>query len=89
MTDRCRAMTFHRRRCRNRCRHDDPLYCHRHSKEHPVEQCLATHIRNGRPCTRKAAPGSSFCAHHQPRDTTPRPPARSWAGSSAHAIPRP
>jgi hypothetical protein len=37
----------------------------------------------GSPCARIAAPGSSFCAHHEPRADTPRPRPRALAAKPA------
>lgn len=66
---RCRAMTFHKRRCRNQVMTVDPLYCHRHSKDHAYRRCISTHVRNNRPCLRKTVEGSAFCANHVPLPT--------------------
>lgn len=48
----------------------DPRFCHRHSRDHAYERCLATHERNGRPCLRRTAAGSAFCVHHRPAAAT-------------------
>ncbi|KKN88144.1 hypothetical protein LCGC14_0252160 [marine sediment metagenome] len=63
---RCTAQTFHRRRCQNRVIDADPLFCHRHSKDHAYERCGVIDRRSGRPCNRKAVEHGEPCAGHMP-----------------------
>jgi len=70
--DRCAAQTFRRRRCRNRRMDADPLFCHRHSRDHAYERCGAVDPRSGRHCQRRAVEDGEPCAGHMPRPIDPR-----------------